>query len=74
MKILIDRGADVNPTDEVSYQVSLYNDTYNNNVVATYTHICVCIYIATWEEFFEEQSFLNLAFMTALSLMRDLCG
>ena len=69
VETLIKAGAGVNATDKVSYyQSSLCNNSYNNNTVA----INICTYVhsymarISWRLFF-----LNLALITALSLMRE---
>ena len=67
VETLIEAGVDVNATDKVSYyQATLCNSSYNNNVVDTYT---ICTYLHSYVA--KEESFLDLALMTALSIMRE---
>ena len=67
VETLIEAGADVNAIDKVSYyQATLCNSSYNNNIVDTYT---ICTYVHSYMA--KEESFLDLALMTALSIMRE---
>ena len=68
VETLIKAGAGVNATDEVSYyQSSLCTNSYSNNTIA----INICTYVHSYMARISWRFFLNLALMTALSLMRE---